>query len=87
MFVFRLQYVCLIQSLIVWGVLFSSPKGTTSVQIARFTQHRAMMQSDLHPAPAQKHTTTHVQTHNIPINLSYNLYWALLDRKKGKENQ
>lgn len=42
-----------------------------------------MMQSDLQPTLAQKHTNTHIQKHTIPINLSDNLYWALLERKKG----
>lgn len=81
-FVFRLQYVCLIQSLIVCGVLFNGPKGTTSAQIAHFIQDGTMMQSDLQPTLAQKHTNTHLQTHTIPINLLDNLYWALLERKK-----
>lgn len=90
-FVFRIQYVCLIQPLIVCGVLFNGPKGMTSVQIAHFIQHRMMMQTDLQTdlqlTLAQQHTNTHVQTHAIPINLSDNLYWALLERKKGRENQ
>lgn len=83
-FVFRLQYVCLIQPLIVCGVLFNSPRGMTSVQIAHFIQHRMMMQGDLQPAPAQNHTHTETQTHTPNQSVWQPLLGIIGEREKKK---
>lgn len=65
LFVFHLQYVCLILPLIVCGILFNGPKGTTSVRIAHFIQHETMTKSDLRLVPAQKHTNAHYPNQSV----------------------
>lgn len=67
MFVFCLQYVHLIQPLIVCGVLFGGLKRTASVQIARFVQQRTMMQSDPRPTAAHKHTRANTHYPNQSV--------------------
>ncbi len=86
-FVFRLKYVCLIQSLIVCGVLFNGPKGTTSAQIAHFIQDRTMMQSDLQPTQdsTKAHKHTHTNTHPPNQSVGQTLLGIIGEKKKDEK--
>lgn len=77
----------MIQSLIVCGVLFNGPKGTTSAQIAHFIQDRTMMQSDLQPTQdstkAHKHTRTNTHTPNQSVGQT--LLGIIGEKKKDEK--